>query len=398
MINFLQGHVLEQLKTIGDGTVQTIVTSPPYWGLRAYGTEPQIWRNGHELCAEHEWQSFTQIKKRPDLPPEPNSNPNIFCSAGTRLRRIKAINLDDYGRGKREDIVMKSDTCAVCGAWRGELGQEPTPAEYVRHLVEIFRYARRTLRDDGTLWLNLGDSYAGGNAPGNKVIGNPEFNKNRPSRAATLTGGKKTPAGLNAKNLIGIPWRVAFALQDDGWILRNDIIWAKPNPMPESVTDRCTRSHEYVFLFSKSPRYYFDAEAIKEESVTKSMPGSNYTDTRMTHGTGGGNSGFKKAFEKMKTGELNGRNKRDVWTVSTLPYKGAHFATMPPKLVEPMILAGCPAGGTVLDPFGGSGTVSQVAERLGRSSIYIDLNPAYLELAQERNKQRALTPASEGES
>ena len=261
-----------------------------------------------------------------------------------------------------------------------QIGLEPTPEQFVAELVSVFREVRRVLRDDGTLWLNLGDSYAvngGGRAYGasDGAVG----------RADAPGSPRRAPDGLKPKDLIGIPWRVAFALQADGWYLRQDIIWHKPNPMPESVTDRCTKAHEYIFLLSKSARYYYDAEAVSEHAVCDRKPGRRITDTRETHGTGGGNAGINSLLARYHEGDApKSRNRRSVWTVTTKPYKGAHFATFPPALVEPCILAGCPVGGTVLDPFSGSATTGQVALANARSYVGCELNPDYHELAQQR--------------
>lgn len=301
----IQGDALEVLKTLESETVQTCVTSPPYFGLR------------------------------------------------------------DYGH-------------------KGQIGLEETPEAYVAKLVELFREVKRVLRNDGTLWLNLGDSYAStkvGNTNGTYGKVKQKAGVNDDTRVRTI------PPGLKQKNLIGIPWRVAFALQADGWYLRQDIIWHKPNPMPESVTDRCTKAHEYIFLLSKSPSYYYNTEAIKERGVMQSA-GSDQRDTQETHGLGSGNSGINAAKARMKE-ELrrNGyvmRNKRSVWTVTTKPYKGAHFATFPPALIEPCILAGAPKNGIVLDPFFGSGTTGAVAKKLDRDFIGIELNPEYVKLAEQR--------------
>lgn len=262
----------------------------------------------------------------------------------------------------------------------GQLGLEKTPEEYVAKMVEVFREVRRVLRDDGTLWLNLGDSYSANQSAGNKVFGNPEFNENRPSRANTKTP-ERTLAGLKPKDLVGIPWRVAFALQADGWYLRSDIIWHKPNPMPESVTDRPTKSHEYIFLMSKSARYYYDYEAIKEPSL-------NGGDVKDYTGDQKSNSVDPIMQATRPKGRLivvpMERNKRSVWTVPTCPYSDAHFATFPPDLIKPCILAGTKAGDTVLDPFGGSGTTGQVALELGRKAVLIELNPEYVKLIEQR--------------
>ena len=301
----LVGDVRARLKDIETGSVQTCVTSPPYWGLRDYGND-------------------------------------------------------------------------------GQIGLETTIAEYVNNMVEVFREVKRTLRDDGTLWLNLGDSYASfrdGKAVPDTTRGDSlgtlvskGLAKNR--MATTFIG-----TNIKHKDLVGIPWRVAFALQEAGWYLRQDIIWAKPNPMPESVKDRCTKSHEYLFLLTKSSKYYFDNQAIKELSVSNvgnakiRFGGNKYGDsTDPKHATKSGN-----VWEPSET-----RNKRDVWNIPTKPFKGAHFAVMPEALVEPCILAGSREGDLVLDPFAGSGTVGVVALREGRKFIGAELNPEYAAMAVER--------------
>ena len=259
----------------------------------------------------------------------------------------------------------------------GQMGLESTPDEYVAKMVEVFREVRRVLADDGTLWLNLGDSYANdgkwGGSSGGKHVAALHGNSG--------IGRGKQNTGLKPKDLIGIPWRVAFALQADGWWLRQDIIWHKPNPMPESVTDRCTKAHEYIFLLTKSARYYYDAGAISEaQSETSGGFQSRGKRGDTSHG-----DGEETARLQRPVGSYNGtRNRRSVWTVATQPYPGAHFATFPPKLIEPCILAGCPEGGTVLDPFGGSGTTAQVARNHGRRAISIDLNPDYATLHTKR--------------
>lgn len=268
-----------------------------------------------------------------------------------------------------------------------QLGMEATPAEYVAHMVQVFREVWRVLRDDGTLWLNLGDSYANNTSAGDKIFGNAEFNANRPSRSATKTAARAIPDGLKPKNLVGIPWRVAFALQDDGWILRQDIIWHKPNPMPESVTDRCTKAHEYVFLFAKQQRYYYDAKSIMEPADPR-----NYRKRATQRIVPPGQTIQGKMDAKRGEILCEDRNRRSVWSVSVNSYSRVHFAVMPPKLVEPCILAGCPVGGVVLDPFAGSGTTGAVAASLGRNFVGIELNPAYVALAEQRigNSQPAL--------
>lgn len=305
---------------------------------------------------------------------------------------------------KLKELPEKSVNCCVTSppyfglrdyGHEGQIGLEPTPDEFVQKLVEVFREVKRVLRDDGTLWLNLGDSYA------------HSLRQSGPAYAGKIANGSKgqikegfapNMTGLPEKNLIGIPWRVAFALQADGWYLRQDIIWHKPNPMPESVKDRCTKAHEYIFLLSKSPKYYFDNLAIKEEAIWKetrpsgmARNGESYRNkvkhTNDKYGGGGtsfqGHSGLYKANGELINPDGK-RNKRSVWTVTTKPFKGAHFATFPPDLILPCILAGCPENGVVLDPFNGAGTTGLVSVQNGRNYIGIELNAEYLELARAR--------------
>src|SRR5690348_7623687 len=273
----------------------------------------------------------------------------------------------------------------------GQIGLEKTPDEYVAGLVDVFRRVRDLLRDDGTLWLNLGDSYWGswGNAGNRPELDKKTLNQREKNCNYLPRGGwdnrRDRPAssykipGIKNKDLIGIPWRVAFALQADGWYLRQDIIWAKSNPMPESVRDRCTKSHEYIFLLSKSPNYFFDSEAIKEPCV-RPEEGKRKTPARF-----GGANKFVEAQKQSRLhsgneykGTVDGkRNRRDVWNISAKPYKGAHFATFPMDLIEPCILAGSRLGDIVLDPFIGSGTTAQVVVKHGRQYLGCELNPAY---------------------
>jgi DNA modification methylase len=261
----------------------------------------------------------------------------------------------------------------------GQIGLEETPEAFVAKMVEVFREVKRVLRDDGTLWLNLGDSYASAWSSGRRnVIGNGS----RTNRIDRVAG-----TSLKEKDLIGIPWMVAFALRADGWYLRQDIIWHKPNPMPESVTDRCTKAHEYIFLFSKSQKYHYDADSVREphKRLWDETNGGNMADvghkksgkieTKNTHP-----NGYPMPNEK-------GANKRSVWTVTTKPYSGAHFATFPPELIEPCILAGAPEGGIVLDPFMGSGTTAHTALRAGRQYVGCELNGEYIKLASKRLSQ-----------
>jgi DNA modification methylase len=285
-------------------------------------------------------------------------------------------------------------------------------------MVEVFREVRRVLREDGTCWVNLGDTYA--NAPVGRFNGGGFVDVSAATGGRDLSGvatsglvNKLKASGLKQKDLVGIPWRVAFALQADGWWLRQDIIWHKPNPMPESVRDRCTKAHEYVFLLTKSERYYYDAEVVKEPLAQSSI-GRAERKQRLIDRAGVGTIGKQVAggvdashgyaglalARNGKTGydlESGTRNRRSVWTVTTKPYSGAHFAVMPSDLVEPCIKAGCPEGGTVLDPFAGSGTTLAVAAELGRSGIGCELNPEYIALAERRIKDaRASVALFEG--
>jgi len=292
----LTGDVRESLRTLPEQSIQTCVTSPPYWGLR------------------------------------------------------------DYGHA-------------------GQLGLEATPDAYAANMVEVFRDVRRVLKDDGTIWLNLGDSYAQSGGTGAQGV-----TGQRATRAHTADGNLRVAntGNLKPKDLVGIPWMVAFALRADGWYLRSDIIWSKPNPMPESVTDRPTKAHEYIFLLSKSARYFFDADAIAED-------GAEPLRVRTNEPFGGANgASVRHGAQSAVNGTITTRNKRSVWTVSTQPYPEAHFATFPEKLIEPCILAGSREGDTVLDPFGGSGTTGAVAIRHQRSAVLCELNPDYVELARKR--------------
>lgn len=368
-VRIITGDCRDVLRTLPDRSIHCVVTSPPYFGLRDYGVD-------------------------------------------------------------------------------GQIGLEPTPSEFVAEIVAVFRELRRVLRDDGTLWLNLGDSYSGGGGFSPDTPSNLGGAK-QTTQSSRLYKGRSPTHGLKPKDLIGIPWRVAFALQDDGWYLRQDIIWSKPNPMPESVTDRCTKAHEYLFLLSKSQRYHFDAEAIAERVAEASIARlaqdveGQVGSTRVPGKTNGAmkavgrpqalraaelarergltqahidairSSGIADAGKALVTTTGAGRNtdeikrlaaeakqalggyyreflmsgtrnKRSVWEVATMPFKEAHFATFPPALVEPCILAGCPKNGTVLDPFGGAGTTGLVADRLQRDAILIELNPIYAGLARRR--------------
>lgn len=332
----LVGDALERLRELPDESVHCVVTSPPYWALRDYGTG--TWEGGNPEC-EHR-----HVNARPD-----HSSSEMY---GTRGEQKWAAAAASPMRG----------TCNRCGAVRvdAQLGLEDTPEAYVARLVEVFREVRRVLRSDGTAWVNLGDTYI---------------------------GGRLNVAGLKPKDLVGIPWRAALALQADGWWLRSDVIWHKPNPMPESVRDRPTRAHEYLFLLTKSGEYHYDQQAIAEPA-TSGPRGSSF----ITGKTGA--AGLARVSKKVRNASGT-RNRRsvwrldevegpDVWTIAQEPYPHSHFATFPRALVRPCVLAGCPVDGVVLDPYGGSGTTGEVALALGRRAILIELNPGYLPLIEER--------------
>ena len=345
-----QGDCLEVLKTLPSESINCCITSPPYWGLRDYGTGE--WMGGDSACSH----------KR-------DSKQSELTQTGHR-------NLE----GAVGDGIYK-DKCKRCGAERKDkqIGLELTPESYVQKMVEVFREVKRVLRNDGTLWLNLGDSYSGsGKGPAGNLGGDERHLEEKHT--------KIIPEGLKQKDLVGIPWRVAFALQSDGWYLRQDIIWHKPNPMPESVTDRCTKAHEYIFLMSKSANYHFASEAIREDAVT------DLKNKILPRGTQAYGVASGETKSNPQRGHINGygysekgkRNKRSVWSVTVKPYKEAHFATFPKELIEPCVLAGCPKDGTILDPFGGSGTTAEVAIENGRNALLIELNPEYIELAKTR--------------
>jgi DNA modification methylase len=336
---------------------QMCVTSPPYFGLRDYGTAR--WEGGDPACS-HGVQHW-------DGPKQTQGAQSGHAALGDRLARQQ---------------------CA-CGAVRvdGQIGLEATPGEYVARLVEVFRLVREVLADDGTLWLVIGDSYAGswgaqgrtGVLADRSVISARQIAAH--PRKGARTGSIPAGSGLKPKDMIGIPWMLAFALRADGWFLRSDIIWSKANPMPESVTDRPTKSHEYLFLLAKSERYFYDAEAVKEPAVSDHPSGNGFRrGARLSYRDANGARGSLEQW----SGVGGMRNRRTVWQINTQPYKGAHFATFPTALIEPCVLAGSRPGDVVLDPFMGSGTSAAVAIRHARSFIGCELNPAYRVLQEER--------------
>lgn len=354
-----EGDCREIMRAMDPESVQCVVTSPPYWGLRDYNLDPMVWGGDHEC--EH--------KKK-----------------------------------------QMSDYCLYCPAWIGSLGLEPTIELYLEHVLEVFAEVWRVLRKDGTLWLNIGDSYAtgagkvgkhpGGGAQGEKW--NIMNGANNELRNKMTPPNRMPQAGLKPKDLCLIPFRLALALHAAGWWVRSDIIWHKPNPMPESVTDRPTRAHEYIFLLTKSSRYYYDGDAIKEPASTntharrsnKIKVPDGWDTAPGAHGTIHGDgrklaepgSGIKsnESFAKATEGHVLKVNKRSVWTIPTQAFPEAHFATFPTKLVEPCIKAGTKEGDLVLDPFSGAGTVALVAQRLGRDSIGCELSPEYAAMARKR--------------
>ncbi len=356
-VDLYQADARVALADLPAASVNACVTSPPYWSLRDYGISPSIW-GGHRVC-RHRWNP---IERRAERYTGKRKWQHIGEDARAAGMKVRDVDGNAWGHPKKTD----SASCR-CGAWKGALGLEPTPNLFVCHVVEVFRQVKRVLRDDGTLWLNLGDGYAA-----DDVAGTP--------------GAPGAPTGLKRKDLVGIPWLVALALRADGWYLRSDIIWAKPNAMPESVRDRPTRAHEYLFLLSKSQHYWYDRESIREpQSGTAHARGRGVTPRSAPAGNGRirANENFHAATARF-TIVPGGRNRRTVWTLPTAPYGEAHFATFPPDLVKPCILAGCPVGGTVIDPFAGSCTTAFVARQLGRRSIMVDLNAAYLDMGIRR--------------
>lgn len=365
------GDAIEVMGQIPDGVIQCCVCSPPYWGLRDYGLEPTVW--GGDNGCRHEWQTekgFTNSTKGND----------------------GSTTMSDPGHSTASRFDSQHSFCSLCSAWRGNLGLEPTPELYIQHLVQIFREVRRVLRDNGTLWLNIGDSYVSARGRWSSV----QQTISGHSRNEPVDGNRPDQTGhpyLKDKDVCGIPWSLAFALRDDGWWFRQDIIWAKGcsgeykggSVMPESVEDRCTKSHEYLFLLSKSANYYYDHEAIKEDSIDpESISGRRPRNPRQADQTG--DKLLVQNIYKIKD-PIPKRNRRSVWVINPEPTPYAHFATFPQKLVEPPIIAGSKAGDIVLDPFSGSGTVGVVAKRLRRKYVLIDLSAEYNKIAEDRLRQ-----------
>jgi DNA modification methylase len=367
-LRILTGDCREILPTkLLANSVQCCVTSPPYWGLRDYGTAS--WEGGDAGC-EH----IDKLNLKRD---NPGGGLSVFLDT-TRGNQTSTTS----------STIQFRNVCLLCGARRidSQLGLELTPEEYLTKLVAVFREVWRVLRDDGTLWLNLGDCY--NSQPGQRKPEDKIGDKQATNRGSYDMGSRNVP-GLKPKDLCMMPARVAMALQADGWYLRSDIIWHKPNPMPESVTDRPTKAHEYIFLLSKAERYFYDAEAIREPHVDFERGNNVSSEENGGHRANGYEREdliirWKPNNETKRQYNPAGRNKRSVWTVATQPYTEAHFATFPEDLIKPCILAGSRLGDTVLDPFAGSGTTGKVALELGRRAILIELNPGYIELAETR--------------
>jgi len=353
--------------------IQTCVTSPPYYGLRDYGTA--TWEGGDVNCNHQN----AKMKSRYDYP----------MQEGSRHAKIAETT-------KGTDGAKWHNECPDCGAIKidNQIGLEQTPKEYIDNMVDVFNHVKELLTDDGTLWVNIGDSYS--SHKDCKSIGQTLAKGTNRENAHVMDLGKSRvrdtkmlkSQGLKNKDLIGIPWMLAFALREAGWYLRQDIIWHKPNPMPESVTDRCTKSHEYIFLLSKSDKYYFDHLAIKEPAVSGKDLGLLRS---VSHTDGSKVTWHSPSIQKRKESGIDSknagdgmRNKRDVWSVNVRPYKGAHFATYPTALIEPCILAGSRKNDIVFDPFMGSGTTAQVALQHGRQYLGCELNKEYEKLQQER--------------
>lgn len=455
-----QGDVLKRLHELPDESVHCVVTSPPYWKLRDYGVEPIVWdgivecahkwigvmRQAERYTGKKKWQHLATIRQAMN---RVGANSTLEGGLNTQIEdkaaqiKIRDVDPNAWGHPKKEDTAF----CSLCGAWRGCLGLEPTPELYVQHIVQIFREVKRVLRKDGTLWLNLGDSYfASGQGFGDTKTTNKNHNGSRQRQKPEWPD-----CGLKPKDLVGIPWRCAFALQADGWYLRSDIIWSKPNPMPESVTDRPTGAHEYLFLLSKSRQYFFDQEAVREVATSTDNSVRDRDNTKLNNPPG------RTRMNGLVTNGYHYRNVRSVWNIATQPFSGAHFATFPEKLVRRCVLAGTSEKGvcgecgaawvrviersrglerdrtadeglpghmsghgksqlsgrlhaqwktensdrlagwqpsckcaapaipaTVLDPFSGSGTTGVMANKLGRNFIGIELNPQYVKMAERR--------------
>ena len=363
-----RGDALSITKSFPDCVFDCIITSPPYWGLRDYQTEPLIW-DGDSSCS-HEWVDKS-IKWHSD---RGKGNSGSGC-----IKEVFDNNFQVSG--------TQSGFCSLCGAWRGSLGLEPSFQLYITHLIQIFDECGRVLKDTGVLWVNLGDSYATHLSSGQNSKGQFGIDMTCDSRSQRFS--KRQKQTVQEKSLCDIPFRFSIAMIDRGWVKRNTIIWHKRNAMPSSARDRFTVDFEYVFMFVKQGRYYFEQQFEPLQNETLERYEYGYNDTEKRRGlreTGMAN------HELTKTPPANGRNKRCVWNIPTKSFKEAHFATFPEELVTPMIKSGCPDGGIVYDPFMGSGTVAVVAKKLNRHYVGSELNADYIAMGERRIKSTAYEP------
>lgn len=388
----LCGDNREVMKTLPGGSIDIAVTSPPYWGLRDYGEIESIW--GGDPDCDHEWVN---------TPPPRQRNEADIQDPDSKQATMRGTNYN----------AQEGNVCTKCGAWRGQLGLEPHPQMFIDHLIEVSQEIKRVIKPRGSYWLNLGDTYFGGGG-GNYGTGRSAEQAPHPKN---FTSKIQQTDWLQPKQLLGIPWRVAMALQEDGWILRNCVIWYKPNHMPESVKDRLTKSYEFMFFFVKQRKYYFNLDEIREPLKEESLKRYEYPFNKFGGGMailpqkGGGKTKMITKHEiatdrignfsyddplHNKAYHPNGKNPGDVWEINTQPFPGAHFAVFPPALIEPIIKAGCPKNGVVLDPFAGSGMALRAARKLGRKFIGIDINPEYVEMSLRRVRADTYTPPPEG--
>jgi len=360
LIKFIQGNCIDKIQELKDNSIDCVVSSPPYFGLRDYGTAQ--WQGGDPNCDHVANPNATKKQGNPEFDKNRPSRDKTKC------------------KGYHKDI------CPKCGAKRidEQFGLEKSYEDYLANTVKVFETFKPKLKDTATIWWNVGDTYAMSSMRGKDSL----FRSIDQSKSGIRNVKRSIPIGLKAKDLMMIPNRVAIALQEAGWYIRSEIIWHKPNPMPESIKDRPTSAHEKIWLITKNKKYYYDAESIKEPCTesTKQRYKSGWNGNEKRDFPGSQQNNFSKYIgsEKSKQDALKGRNKRNVWTITTKPFKEAHFATFPPDLIKPCIKAGCPEGGVVLDPFGGAGTTGIVAKSLNRQSILIELNPEYIKIAKKR--------------
>jgi len=413
----LCGDCREVMASWPEASIDLVVTSPPYWGLRDYDNDYQIW--GGKPDCDHVWDAGSHTWK---------------YSGGISPGYTGQFSDD------RTHFEATTNYCSKCGAWKGSLGLEPHPQMFVNHIVEVSREIKRVIKPRGSYWLNLGDTYYGGGSgqlkSGIETKGKMiEGSFISASNAKERIPNNRKSNWLTPKQLLGIPWRVAAALQHDGWILRNCVIWYKPNHMPSSVQDRLTCSYEHLFFFVKSRYYHFNLDAIRvphadsglkrrkygykpsktfessslihDEGERPANPkGKNPGDSWQAHGPNTGsnnkepykqnNPHISRIIHGREAGHKKGKNPGDYWEIPTYPFPGAHFAVFPPALIEPIIKAGCPKNGVVLDPFAGSGTALRVARKLGRRFIGIDINPEYVEMSERRVRADSYSPPPEG--